>query len=37
LWVVGFLFIYKVIGFPPGITESAKAVLEATRNGLVLP
>jgi len=37
LWVVGFLFIYKIIGFPPGITESAKAVLEATRNGVVLP
>jgi len=37
LWVVGFLFIYKVIGFPPGITESAKTVLEATRNGVVLP
>jgi sodium-dependent dicarboxylate transporter 2/3/5 len=37
LWVVGFLFIYKIIGFPPGITESAKTVLEATRNGVVLP
>ena len=37
LWVVGFLFIYKIIGFPLGITESAKAVLEATRNGVVLP
>jgi len=36
LWLVGFLFIYKVVGFPPGITESAKAVLEATRNGVVL-
>jgi sodium-dependent dicarboxylate transporter 2/3/5 len=37
LWVVGFLFIYKIIGLPPGITESAKSVLEATRNGVVLP
>jgi len=37
LWVVGFLFIYKIIGLPPGITESAKSVPEATRNGVVLP
>jgi len=37
LWVVGFLFLYKVVGFPPGITESAKTVLEATRNGVVVP
>ena len=35
--IVGFLFIYKIIGFPPGITEPTKAVLEATRNGVVLP
>ncbi|MDD3655762.1 MAG: SLC13 family permease [Atribacterota bacterium] len=37
LWVVGFLIIFRIVGFPPDITESAKAVLEATRNGIVIP
>ncbi len=37
LWVVGFLIIFRIIGFPPGITDTAKAVLEATRNGMVFP
>jgi len=37
LWVVGFLFIYKIIGFAHGIAELAKAVPKATRNGVVLP
>jgi len=34
---VGVLFIYKIIGFPPVITESDKVILEVTRNGIVLP
>jgi sodium-dependent dicarboxylate transporter 2/3/5 len=30
-WVVEFMIIYPVVGFPPGITETAKAVMAAAR------
>jgi len=36
LWVVG-LFIFSFVGFPSGITETAKAVLEATKTNLPIP
>jgi len=28
-WILGFMVIYKIVGFPAGITETAKAVLVA--------
>ena len=37
LWVVGFVFIFRLIGFPSGITETAKTALEATKTGLSMP
>jgi solute carrier family 13 (sodium-dependent dicarboxylate transporter), member 2/3/5 len=30
-WVVEFMIIYPVVGFPPGITETAKAVMATAR------
>jgi len=30
LWVIGFLVIYPIVGFPEGILEQAASVLEAT-------
>jgi sodium-dependent dicarboxylate transporter 2/3/5 len=27
VWVLGFMVLYNVVGFPEGITETAKAVL----------
>lgn len=32
VWVVGFLVVYNIMGFPEGITETAKAVLESGTN-----
>jgi sodium-dependent dicarboxylate transporter 2/3/5 len=29
VWVVEFLFVYKIVGFPEGVLETAKGVLEA--------
>jgi len=36
LWVVG-LFIFHFVGFPLGITETAKAALEVTKTNLLIP
>jgi hypothetical protein len=30
LWIVGFLCIYPIVGFPEGILEQATKVLETT-------
>jgi sodium-dependent dicarboxylate transporter 2/3/5 len=29
VWVIGFLVIYNVVGFPEGLLETAKAVMES--------
>jgi sodium-dependent dicarboxylate transporter 2/3/5 len=29
VWIVGFIIIYNVVGFPEGILETARGVLEA--------
>jgi len=36
-WVVGFAFVFPLVGFPSGITETAKAALEATKTSLPMP
>ena len=36
LWVVG-LFVFRFVNFSPGITETAKAALEAIKIGLPVP
>jgi sodium-dependent dicarboxylate transporter 2/3/5 len=28
-WVIGFLIVYNIVGFPEGILETAKGVLES--------
>jgi hypothetical protein len=30
LWIVGFLVIYPIVGFPEGILEQATQVLQST-------
>ncbi|MBW1644526.1 MAG: hypothetical protein JRJ76_16990 [Deltaproteobacteria bacterium] len=30
LWIVGFLVIYPIVGFPEGILEQAKQILQST-------
>jgi len=30
LWVIGFLVIYPIVGFPDGILEQATQVLQST-------
>lgn len=37
MWVICFVFTFRVIGFPPGITETAKSALEATKVNLSAP
>jgi sodium-dependent dicarboxylate transporter 2/3/5 len=32
VWVVGFLGIYNIIGFPEGVLETARTVLESGAN-----
>lgn len=29
VWIVGFLGIYRLVGFPPGVLDTARAVLES--------
>jgi len=29
VWIIGFLGIYNIIGFPEGVLETAKGVLES--------
>jgi sodium-dependent dicarboxylate transporter 2/3/5 len=29
VWVLGFLVVYNVVGFPPDILETARGVMEA--------
>lgn len=37
MWVVCFMFTFRFIGFPSGITETAKAALEAIKTNLPMP